>query len=247
MAISNTLLVMCNGPSIKPLVDYGLQRLPNCIDTVATSLAYRYFSEINWWPTYYTLGDPKVLLHHQQAFQAMISDPNIPVRQYYLATQLPKLGIDIEFDDPLNKLVNIPWQVTGQSALKIGLVNRYQKIYIIGCDNKYYWDHGLVRPLASNKALDNRAEVIDDVPENPNYGIPNYLRKGDITSWLFNHPDKSYSTSSHNNLWLELMTLAEKQNIQVTDFSSGNLPMQKASCSIVDFVDSLPVEPVKSL
>lgn len=217
------VLVLCNGPSIKALVDWGFHNLPQEIVTVGTSLAYRYFRDINWWPTYYALGDPKVLLHHQTAFQALIADPNIPIQKFYLCTKLPHLDIDISFFDPFHRVVEMGWQVTGQMAFEVGLRQQTKNLFLLGCDNGYYWDHSLVKPLSLNLKQDNRAVVLEDVVDNPNYGIPNYLRKGDVTSWLFNHPDKSITSTSKNHLWQELMNTALDRKINVVDFSQGNL------------------------
>ena len=218
------LLVLCNGPSIKPLVEWGFHMLPEGLETVGTSLAYRYFKEINWWPTYYALGDPKVVQHHQEAFQSLILDPNIPVEKFFLCTKLPHLDIDLSFSDPFNKVVDMGWQVTGQMAFQIGLNLKPNNIFLLGCDNGYYWDHSLVKPLSSDHKVDNRALVIEDVIDNPNYGIPRYLRKGDVTSWLFNHPDKSKTSASGNQFWQKLMNEAQESGINVVDFSQGNLP-----------------------
>lgn len=232
------LLVLCNGPSIQALVDWGFHNLPNDIDTVATSLAYRYFEEINWWPTYYALGDPKVLLHHQKAFQSLISDPNIPIKKFYLATKCLPLDINITFFDPFNRVVETTWQVTGQIAFKVGFRHNYDKIYLLGCDNKYYWDHSLVKPLSSDFDMDNRAIILEDVVKNPNYGIPNYLRKGDITSWLFQHPNKSYSTTDLNHCWQELISSTQEKEITVIDFSFGNIPAPNKRNDFKAFIES---------
>jgi hypothetical protein len=235
---SDSLLVLCNGSSVKSLVDWGFDNLPENLDTVGTSLAYRYFEEIDWWPTYYALGDPKVVEHHRESFQRLIADPNIPIKKYYLCTKLPHLGIDVEFYDPYDRVVETMWQVTGQIAFKVGFRGNYKNLYLIGCDNSYYWDHSLVKPLSSNLDKDNRAIVLEDVIVNPNYGMPNYLRKGDITSWLFNHPDKSTSTTSGNDVWEELLASATLKKMNVVDFSKGNLPNLIRSQNFVEFFTS---------
>jgi hypothetical protein len=236
------LLVLCNGPSIKALVDWGFHNIPEQIETVGTSLAFRFFRDINWWPTYYALGDPKVLLHHQAAFQALIADPDIPIKKFYLCTQLPHLDIDISFFDPFDRVVKMPWQVTGQMAFKVGFEQQATSIFLLGCDNGYYWDHSLVKPISSDLKQDNRAVVIEDVVDNPNYGIPNYLRKGDVTSWLFNHPDKSVTSASGNHIWQELMDTALERNINVIDFSEGNLPAKIKRNDFRTFFSSYSVE-----
>lgn len=226
-------MIICNGPSVKELVEYGFNSIPKHIDTVACSLAYRHFKEVNWWPTYYCLTDPKVLLHHKEAFQEMILDPSNGIKKFFLSTKLPQLDIDIQFQDPFKRVVDTEWQVTGQAAFKVALMHRYEYLYIIGCDNRYYWDHSLVKPLNGTRKEDNRAIVIEDVLENPNYGIPNYLRKGDITSWLFNHPDKSITSSSNNKVWDELVAEAELKKIKIIDFSNSNLPVKTKEKSVI--------------
>jgi hypothetical protein len=148
------------------------------------------------------------------------------------------LGIDIQFYDPYDRLVETAWQVTGQIAFQVGLKGNYKHLYLIGCDNSYYWDHSLVQPLSTNLDKDNRAVVLEDVVENPNYGMPNYLRKGDITSWLFNHPDKSISTTSRNEVWEELVASAKLKKINVVDFSKGNLPNLSKSHNFIEFFNT---------
>lgn len=231
------LLIICNGPSVSELVEVGFDHLPEDLDTVGCSLAYRFFKEIDWWPTYYCLTDPKVVSHHQDAFQELILNLDNGIKQFFLCTKLEKLGIDISFDDPYNRVIEVDWQVTGQAAFKITFEYDYESLYIIGCDNKYFWDHSLVKPMPNQSFEDNRAMVLADVPVNPNYGIPNYLREGDITSWLFNHPDKSYSTSSNNKVWQDLIDKTVSKNIEVIDFSEGNLPVEKKHKSIVGYLN----------
>lgn len=229
------LLVICNGPSVAELVETGFDHLPPHVDTVGCSLAYRYFEEVNWWPTYYCLTDPKVLLHHQDAFQKMILDKSNGIKKFVLCTELPQLGLDIKFEDPHDRIIQTAWQVTGQAAFKVCFRFNYKYLYLIGCDNRYFWDHSLVKALPNQSIENNRAMVLEDVPENPNYGIPNYLRKGDITSWLFNHPDKTYSTSSGNEVWGELVESALNKNIEVYDFSNGNLPIENKLPSVINY------------
>jgi len=84
--MSKTALIIGNGPSAKKLLDFGFHNIPDHIDTFATSCAFKYCEEINWWPTYYVLSDRKITFLNQERLSKYISDPNNPVKKWFLST-----------------------------------------------------------------------------------------------------------------------------------------------------------------
>jgi hypothetical protein len=64
--MNKTALIIGNGKSSLELEEFGFERIPKSIDTFGTTLAFRYYEKIGWWPTYYGILDTKVVNHHKE-------------------------------------------------------------------------------------------------------------------------------------------------------------------------------------
>jgi hypothetical protein len=177
-------LIIGNGKSATPLVEDNFKSIPKNVDTYGTSIAFRYYEKINWWPTYYGLFDPKVVNHHKEKFQEFLLDENNPVKTWFLCDNWCK-GY---FQDPYKKLQIVPHNVTGPGTTNEAVKKKYDEIWLIGMDNQYIWNREYVKRIGFERN-DNRAEFIVDLEDNPNYAFPHYQIKGDVFSFNWNSKD----------------------------------------------------------
>jgi hypothetical protein len=212
--MNESLLIIGNGPSTKKLLDYGFHNIPPNIDTISTSSAFKYCKTLNWWPTYYVLADPKMVLAKQSIIQSLIVDPEIPTQKFYLCLNKIKAH-KLEFYDPYEKIQNCDHIESGTAAIRIALSrrNQYKNIGIIGIDNNYnnnnswgkYKDHFI---SASDK--DNRVICVKDIGSHPSYFWPNYIEKGDIITWVDNPGGGSLRTENQR-VFLTRLTMLKKK------------------------------------
>jgi hypothetical protein len=187
-------LIIGNGKSATPLVEDNFKSIPKNVDTYGTSVAFRYYEKINWWPTYYGLFDSKVVNHHKEKFQEFLLDENNPVKTWFLCDNLCK-GY---FKDPHKKLKIVQHNSTGPGVTKEALRKKYDEIWLIGIDNRYIWNRNFVKKIG--KGSDNRVEFIIDLEDNPNYAFPNYQIKGDVFSFDFSAKDGEIK-DTHSKDW----------------------------------------------
>ncbi|MBW2000851.1 MAG: glycosyltransferase, partial [Deltaproteobacteria bacterium] len=124
---NDTILIIGNGLSTRYLAHLGFDKIPKNVDTFGMGAAYRYYSYIGWWPTYYALCDIKVVFYHQKNLKAIIEDPDIPVRKYFLPLRVS----DNE------KLEIIPHSSTGDFCVRKAIELGYKRIFIIGIETDY--------------------------------------------------------------------------------------------------------------
>lgn len=179
------LLIIGNGPSTKVLADAGLHNLPEDIDTFGTTTAYRYFEQINWWPTYYALADRKVVFHHRDNFARLLADPKCTTRKFFLSW--PVADSD--------RLEVIRHSSTGSFSLNKAVELGYREIYLIGMEGAYVEEIKESRTLSETEIAtlgfgvlnlskaESKLRIITITPtENPNYFFPGYQKEGDIYS-----------------------------------------------------------------
>ena len=75
----NTLVVMCNGPSLGT-IDFSLLE---GFDTFGLNSAYRYYKENDWWPTYFGCFDFVVTRSHMEEFKALCEGDN-QIKRFFL-------------------------------------------------------------------------------------------------------------------------------------------------------------------
>jgi hypothetical protein len=208
------ILLIGNGPSTRQLVDYGLENIPDDIDTIGMTAAYRYFESVSWWPTYYALADSKVVLFHKDHFKRLIEDDSIPVRKFFLSYAVT--------DHPRMEL--IPHSPTGPFCFKKALDLGYDEIYLIGIEGKYveeiaeskplteqeFYNHGFDK-LNLEPARRNLLKIIKTPKRNPNYFFDTYQIKGDVYSLP--------NSKSHVDVWARVAKKAEQSGVRVYNLS----------------------------
>lgn len=188
-------LIMGNGPSLNKLIEYGLDKIPEDIDTVGLNAAYRFFEKEGWYPDYYGSFDSKVTPHHSVNIIKMLDRPECTTKKFltigdFLDKPSWHHGYHPKVDArPNHKWFNPTWYLaypnskhtgmvsSGQSALKFLLQEGYTKIYLIGVDGYK------VERLPQTRVMNGGGLMMQNTPtENPNYFMDDYQQQGDIYS-----------------------------------------------------------------
>jgi hypothetical protein len=209
---NQTMLIIGNGPSSKELADFGFHNIPDHIDTFGMGLAYKYYSKIDWWPTYYICADKKVVKNRGDYLRSLILDDNVRVRKFFFPLPL--------VDHP--RLELIPHNSTGDFAFRKAVEYGYEQIFIIGIDLDY-------QPLKEATRI-SRAEfdalgldmdfdtnviymVREPIKDHPNYFFPEYQEVGDIYS-------EPRGNSWHLLNWQRALELSATKGIPVRNIGA---------------------------
>jgi hypothetical protein len=182
--MTKNILLIGNGPSTKLLLD-NFKNISKKFSTLGTSLAFRYYQKINWFPDYYVLADSKVVLARQDEIKNTFLDNNFNLENLYLSYKVS--GLD-------HKVIN--HSTTGCAALDVSNALGYKNIYLIGIENSYVEKLNEARKLSmyekyfklkiQNLDLPRNSKklykITNTVKENPNYFINDYQQIGDIYS-----------------------------------------------------------------
>jgi GT2 family glycosyltransferase len=206
---SDTLVVMCNGPSLRE-VDFNDL---NGYDTFGMNGAYRYYYEHNWWPTYFGCFDFLVTESHKKSYVNMMTDKGIPIKEYFLLSKISnskKLKtLDINgdlysFSDRLSTFGN--GGNTGSNCCQVGICLGYKRIILLGADCNY-------KEVVDGASKKSNYLVMDETPEsNPNYFFDSYQRSGDA----YNFPQ---SAKFHMPAWESLARFAESKGVDIVNCS----------------------------
>lgn len=214
------LVVIGNGPSLK---GYEFSNLNN-IDTIGMNAAYRYWDQINWYPTFYVCMDDKVTQTHHKNIKRLIDSGKI--KKFFLTRFMldfyPELKNDSriyfleQFNEKdgsfakeyeLNIIVNKFFKssspakfTTGSNAVRFGCFLGYKEIAIIGVDLEY---------KEINEGITNESgielKVTKKIENNPNYFFDGYQDVGDS----FNVPNPSHLGDLH----FDVFSIMEKDSM----------------------------------
>jgi hypothetical protein len=209
-----TIIVMCNGPSLKEVDFESL----NNYNTFGMNGAYRYYYKHNWWPRYFACFDNIVTQNHAAAYKKMIEDPNVPIERFFLlqgVTTHPKLSVlrlsptKYTFSLDFNKFGN--GGNTGANSCQSALCMGYKKIILLGADCNYVEVvDGAKEFKWNNKWPKLRMEKTPD--KNPNYFFDDYQQEGDV----YNFPQASIF---HQPGWNALSEFAKANGIDIVNCS----------------------------
>jgi FkbM family methyltransferase len=195
MQNSRKMLILGSGPSTRELVDWGLDKLPADIDTFGMGAQYRFYREINWWPTYYALADAKVVFSHRSDLANIVQDPGVTTERFFFSWPV--------CEHPRLKLIN--HLSTGDFCLRKSVEMGYRDIYLIGIEGQYVEEIAESRPLSREEylelgfgqldlpeALMRTMRIITRTPEeNPNYFFNDYQREGDVYTLPHSHAHRA--------------------------------------------------------
>jgi len=242
---NDTILIIGNGLSTRYLAHLGFDKIPKNVDTFGMGAAHRYYSDIGWWPTYYALCDVKVVFHNQKELKAIVEDPRIPVRKYFLPLRLS----DNE------KLETVPHSSTGSFCMRKAIELGYKRIFIIGIETDYMEQIKESRVLTPEEIEQTGLGQLEEFKElpansrcilmvtktplvNTNYFFDSYQRKGDIYSLP--------SGAAHYRQFHEIARLTESSKVNIINLSPTSPLTMFPKASLGDFLNaktyhSLPV------
>lgn len=172
-----TVFLLGNGPSLR---DVQLADLSDHL-TIGMNAAYRYWDEIDWYPTHYACLDLVVGLSHRHAIARLIEEGRIErfLLRSNLIEALGEIGYDkrvINFDALCTRVPILATSTvtTGShSALWAASSLGCCQVVLLGIDGRY------VERVDGAKARGGiELEMVED-GENPNYFFDGYQRKGD--------------------------------------------------------------------
>lgn len=210
------ILIIGNGHSTKLLEEYGFHNIPRHIETFGMNSAYRYFSIMPWWPTYYASFDYKVSKHHMNDFISIVKNNKIPIVKFFTYESLvPQEYKKLKKFDLRNgtivkdKQYASEYITTGVAAAKLAIEMGYNKIILIGVDCNYIDEIEGSKRIEGIKARDY---VMTKTPKhNPNYFFDTYQQKGDIYRW----PHKEW----HIKSWEILAEQIKDKDIEIVNCS----------------------------
>ncbi|CAH1772257.1 unnamed protein product [Owenia fusiformis] len=178
------LIVFGNGPSLKGFDFFKTKG----VDTFGMNLAFRYWKQIDWWPTYYASFDTVVNIEHIPELMDMIENSeNHGTKLFFtrsnIAKKVPQLKShpkvkfyeNIKAADDQNMVKVAREFSTGAMAARVGQYLGYEKILLLGIDLNYV-EH--INGSTSNKG---GTLIMKETPKkNSNYFFSNYQVKGDV-------------------------------------------------------------------
>ena len=212
---SETIIVMCNGPSLKE-VDFN--SLKN-FNTFGMNGAYRYYYKHNWWPRYFACFDNIVTKNHAPNYKQMIEDPAVPIERMFLLQEITdheKLSVlklsrkRPSFSTSFSSFGNAG--NTGANSCQTAICLGYKKIILLGADCNYvevvdgaeeFKLNGVHPKLVMKKTPD----------KNPNYFFDDYQQEGDV----YNYPQ---ADDFHEPGWNALSVFAKENGIEIVNCSN---------------------------
>lgn len=192
---NDIFILLGNGPSLGDVDLHSLERY----STFGLNAAYRAYSEIDFWPTYFGCFDSLVCGHHASEFKKLILDS--PISRFFFINfddkkreNFPELEIQnhpkferISFisrtpeEKEKNNLIATSFNpfldmlTSGSNSVQCALLMGYRKIILLGCDANY------VEVVDGAQQESNKNKLImNETPDaNPNYWFSNYQQKGD--------------------------------------------------------------------
>lgn len=185
---NKTIVVLGNGPSLKH-IDLNILK---SIDTFALNSSYRFFKDLNFYPTYFGCFDNLVTTNHRLSFQELLNDNQIPIKKFFFIQK---------FNDPYDRLNYVRYdsnefteqkmrtriseslddfwiyENSGASAVHACLAMGYKKIILLGVDCNYVQ---VVEGAVSYKGKSNELIIKQTPSKNPNYWRDDYQVAGDV-------------------------------------------------------------------
>lgn len=223
---SDCLFVLGNGPSLGG-IDLEVLRGH---DTIGLNAAYRYWDEINWYPTYYACMDSVVVVSHADEIARFVreSDAN-GIQRFFLRSSIldsqpqladhPRVSI-LESEIGRISGMDVEPVTTGSHCLLWGRALGYTRVFLLGIDLGY------VEQLDESEIQADGTLAIEQAPtDNPNYFFAGYQQAGD----RYNIPNPN--PGLHGRAWQAVKAALPPQvdvvnlnpDSELTDFPFGSL------------------------
>ena len=214
-----TIVVMCNGRSLKD-VDFSLLE---GIDTFGMNMAFRYYNENNWYPTYFASFDYNTNDRNAKSFVDLMSGNNT-IERFFFIRDFSKFGKFSRFTHVKLHDKEVGWNKdeqafghfhsfwnTGTNVCSTAVCMGYNNIILLGADNTQKEFYNGVVSAGGNQ------RVMESTPDhNPCYWMDDYFREGDV----FNAPNKDIY---HTPWWPKFAKMARKNGVRVVNCSEISL------------------------
>jgi len=177
-----SLLVLGNAKSLAP---YPFDKYN--VDTIGMSQAFRYWKQVNWYPTYYICLDKDINRTFASDIKSLIKNrANNGIKRFFLSKEILKkypafsklkyVHFVEDLNQPGSRGFSGDTQVTsGSFAVRFGIWLGYTKIYILGIDSKYTpIDIAWIR-----RVTDKNQRLKVNINPDPDYFFNQYRMKGD--------------------------------------------------------------------
>jgi len=211
------MLIMGNGPSLKNVRFNDLK-----VDTFGMNNAYKYYDEMNWYPTYWGCFDKAMTYNSNNAVLHLDFFRKGKCKEYYTLNGNAK-GIDkVNFIDLKiwNRRGAIrkhsksePFLNVGHTAancVQVSILKGYTEIILIGIDGDFKIFDGVV------KERSGQLRLTKEMKDNPNYGWDSYQEKNEV----FNPENKERLIMP---TWKHLSGWAGDNGIKVINCSENSI------------------------
>lgn len=231
-------VILGNGPSLK---GFDFNRFKG-LDVFGMNAAYRYWDEINWYPTYYSCLDVVVGVSHKEAIARLIEKSDeYGIRLFLLRDNLiEQLGEIQNAHKVINfdrirggyQLLAAPTLSTGSHTAAWAAALGYKEIFLLGIDCNYV---EIVDGATRGKGTE--LEIVEEKP-NPNYFFDGYQRKGD----KYNIPNPNREI--HLESWREVAQLVENSPAVILNANLQSKVDPFDFCRFEDVECHGPVKPI---
>ena len=221
---NSEIFVLGNGRSLKGF-DFNYLKDK---EWVGTTLAYRYWNEVNIYPQHYVNVDSVVIKKNIDDIMYLIKNKKCAnfilcksvleycdeIKEYCGADDSPVKFLQDLQKTPLNPFRYLVDWCSGSVSVLWAYLCKKDKINILGMDCKYV--EAIPECIQLN---DNTLKIIEPVKDNPNYFFDSYQQVGDI----YNVPN---ANSVHKMSWFHirniciLYNILQQKNIEVTNYNS---------------------------
>jgi len=186
----NPVLIIGNGKSAAQIDWKWLKSKKASLDTFGINSAYKMYSKLDFYPTYYANLDNVVIVNHRDRIQKLLDLKKI--KRCFLLS-----NAKFKENDTYRKICKSgrawagvskdtrhfdSWANTGSDCVQLAIMMGYKEIYIIGID-------GYIEKINEAKLTHYNTLIIKETPtDNPNYWFPEYQEKGDE----YNIPNAKY-------------------------------------------------------
>lgn len=169
------ILVLGNAKSLEDIPFWNYN-----IDTIGMNVAYRFWEQINWYPTYYVSLDKNVNINYGKDINRLIMNRKANgIKKFLLRKVILKKFPHLKKIKQVQFLENIKASkgfnneaqiTTGSFAVRWAVHLNYKRVYMLGIDSHYI-------PLKPQ--IDKNFRLTQTVNPQPNYFFVGYQRKGD--------------------------------------------------------------------
>ncbi len=185
---SPALFILGSGPSLRGFDFHRLSRF----ESLGMNAAYRFWDQIQWYPTYYACFDTVLQETHAGEIARLIEQRSANgIRAFFLRKTIlekyPHLADDssVFFLEDLQARCSIfPREkiTTGSFSAFVGLFLGYRRLCLMGIDLNY------VEKLPEARTVGRALEIAETPGENPNYFFDGYQVAGDKYNPPNRHP-----------------------------------------------------------